>query len=250
MTGPNLSYDYFIVGDTWPYTYQELILPDGGRVRYDRISAGTSFSDAVYQNSSGGAKYFGSTIRYVGISWELKLKDGTTFIFADEERNSNPRRGAVREIRDRFGNALVIERDSVGNLTQITSPSGRYVQFIYNASDRITQANDNLGRTLSYGYDIDGRLIKATDPAGKFEAYTYDANHNMLTVQDKRGKLMVTNVYDVNSRVSQQTYHSYDALERLVSTTYANGSTVGTSYDTANRPTQFADSASGTVTLA
>ena len=204
--GTNLSYDLFIVGDTWPYTYQELVLPDSNRVRYNRISPGTSYGDAVYQNSSGGGQYLGSTIRYVGISWELKLKDGTTFIFADMGGNSIARRAAVRAISDRFGNALVIERDYVGNLTRITSPSGRYVQFLYDASDRIYQASDNLGRTLSYEYDIDGRLIKVTDPAGKFEAYTYDANHNILTVHDKRGNVMVTNIYDANNRVSQQTY--------------------------------------------
>lgn len=46
------------------------------------------------------------------------------------------------------------------------------------------------------------------------------------------------------------TRHTYDALDRLTSTTYADGSTIGISYDTANRPTQFADSANGTITLA
>lgn len=204
--GTNLSYDFFMIGDIWPYTYQELILPDGGRVHYNRISAGTSYGDAVYQNTSGGARYFGSTVRYVGGSWELKLKDGTAFTFPDAEGNSVPRYAAVRAIRDRFGNALILDRDNAGNLTRITSPGGRYLEFTYDASARVTQAKDNIGRTSSYEYDEASRLVKATDPLGQFEAYTYDANNNMLTVRDKRGNMKVTNEYDINDRVSKQTY--------------------------------------------
>ncbi|MDB5932961.1 MAG: hypothetical protein JWQ01_305 [Massilia sp.] len=204
--GTNLSYDFFMIGDTWPYTYQELILPDGGRVHYNRISAGTSFDDAVYQNASGGAKYFGSTVRYVAGSWELKLKDGTAFTFPDAEGNAVPRRAAVRAIRDRFGSSLTLERDSLSNLTRITSPSGRYLEFTYDDSARIIQARDNIGRASSYEYDETGRLVKTTDPLGQFEAFTYDANNNMLTVRDKRGNMKVTNEYDLNDRVSKQTY--------------------------------------------
>lgn len=204
--GTNLSYDFFMIGDIWPYTYQELILPDGGRVHYNRISAGTSFVDAVYQNTSGGAKYFGSTVRYLAGSWELTLKDGTVFTFPEAEGNSVPRRAAVRAIRDRYGNSLVLTRDNYSNLTRIASPGGRYLEFTYDGSARVTQAKDNIGRASSYEYDEAGRLVKATDPLGQFEAYTYDANHNMLTVRDKRGNMKVTNEYDLNNRVSKQTY--------------------------------------------
>jgi hypothetical protein len=41
--GTTFQYDIFMVGDINPYDYQELILPDGGRVRFDRISPGTSW---------------------------------------------------------------------------------------------------------------------------------------------------------------------------------------------------------------
>src|SRR5258708_18805428 len=45
-------YDMFLIGDINPYTFQELILNDGARVRFDRISQGTSFLDAVYIHAS------------------------------------------------------------------------------------------------------------------------------------------------------------------------------------------------------
>ena len=36
--GATDSYDILMVGDTNPYTYQELVLPDGARIRFDRVS--------------------------------------------------------------------------------------------------------------------------------------------------------------------------------------------------------------------
>jgi RHS repeat-associated protein len=207
--GTNLSYDFFLVGDTSPYTYQDLILPDGGRVRYTRTSPGTSFSDAVYTHTNTGSKYFGSVLKWAGQSgcyWELKLKDGMRYCFPEAAGATSARAGAVNAISDRFGNALSMTRDANKNLIRLVTPNGRTVDLVYDTSNRITSVTDNLGRTASYLYDASGRLTKATDPLGNFETYTYDASHNMLTVTDKRGNTMVTNVYDINNRVSKQTY--------------------------------------------
>ena len=207
--GTNLAYDFFLVGDTNPWTYQELILPDGGRVHYQRTSAGTGYSDAVYAHTSTPSPYFGSTIRRgTGAScyWELALQDGGRLCFPESMNSSNARRAAATSISDRYGNTLTFQRDVNSNLTRATSPGGRTIDLTYDAGNRIIQASDNGGRSVNYQYDTAGHLTKATDPAGQFQAYTYDASHNMLTVQDKRGNLMVTNAYDVNNRVSKQTY--------------------------------------------
>jgi len=204
--GTNLSYDFFTVGDTWPYTYQDLILPDGGRIRFTRISPGTSYSDAVYQSTSTPGPFFGAIIKYVYGGWQLTRKDGMVYVFGDREGSTNPRAAAVLSIKDRFGNALTLARDYSGILTQVTSPNGHRVNFSYDSGYRITQATDDLGRTTQYAYDIQGRLVMVTDPAGNTEEFTYDSNHNMLSVKDRRGNTMVANVYDANSRVTKQTY--------------------------------------------
>lgn len=206
--GANLSYDFFLVGDTSPWTYQDLILPDGGRIHYRRTSPGTSFTDAVYSHTTTATKYFGSTIRRGNGScyWQLDMKNGARICFPESAGSANARAAAATSIRDRYGNVLTLERDGNSNLQRITSPSGRYLQFAYDPHNRITQASDNIGRVVKYEYDTEGHLAKATDPDGKSKAYTYDQKHNMLTVQDARGNSMVTNVYDVNSRISKQTY--------------------------------------------
>src|SRR6185369_4870740 len=64
--GMSHSYEMFLVGTTWPYTFVDLILPDGGRVHYDRISAGTSFNDAVAVHSRGASAFYQSRNRRVG----------------------------------------------------------------------------------------------------------------------------------------------------------------------------------------
>jgi RHS repeat-associated protein len=206
--GTNLSYDVFLIGDSSPWTYQELVLPDGGRIHFDRTSPGTEWEDAVYAHSASATKYAGATLRHKDAAcfWELKLKSGALMCFPESYLASNPRVAAVTSMHDLNGNAVVVTRTSNGNATRVTSPSGRTIEFAYDGSNRIITAHDSAGRTISYDYDADGRLFKATDPLGKVEWYTYDANHNMLSVRDKRGNLMVTNDYDANARVSKQTY--------------------------------------------
>jgi len=202
--GSSLSYDMFLVGDLNPWTYQDLILPDGGRIHFVRTSSGTNYADAVYRTTTPGS-YYGSTIKYSG-GWNLQFPDGTVYLFPSYEGGTVARCGALNGIRDRYGNTLTFVRDSNCNLTSITSPNGRQVTLTYDTSNRIKQASDDIGRTVTYQYDSSGRLLTATDPANKSESYTYDDSNRMLTVVDKRGNTLVKNTYYSNGRVKQQDY--------------------------------------------
>jgi RHS repeat-associated protein len=205
--GTMLAYDLFLVGDTFPYTYQDLILPDGGRIHYTRTSAGTSNVDAIYSHTSTPSAFYGSTLYWDGVGWTLQLKDGTRYKFVDSFQTTNFRKSGPYQIIDRFGNTVNLVRDAgTGEVTQIVSPNGRRITLTYDASMRITQATDDIGRTVTYTYDASGRLASVTDPANGVEQYTYDASHRMLTVVDKRNHTMVTNTYDANGRVATQTY--------------------------------------------
>lgn len=216
--GTTHPYDIFLTGDTNPWTFADLILPDGGRIHYERISSGTGFIDAVYQHTLSPTIFYGSTISwnpnllpsfaFTG-GWELKLKNGTVLEFPDSEFASIPEQAGLVGIRDRYGNVLELTRDdnvtALGTLRQITSPNGRWIHFTYDASTRITQATDNIGRTLTYAYDSSGRLATVTDPAGGTTTYTYDASNQMLSIKDARGIVYLTNQYDTKGRVVKQT---------------------------------------------
>jgi RHS repeat-associated protein len=179
----------------------DLVLPDGGRVRFQRI-AGSGTADSTWQHVSTPTAWQGATLKInvPADRWEITTRDKSVYQFSDHAPNT------LTAIRDRYGNTVSITRVNVsGKISQITSPNGRFVAFEYDAANRIRQLHDNIGRTVRYEYDSEGRLWKATDPDGKFEQYAYDSAHRMTTVTDKRGNTMVTNVYDSNGRVQQQT---------------------------------------------
>ncbi len=217
--GTNHNYDIFMVGDNnlgpFPegYTYQDLILPDGGRIHFTRTSPCSvngycSFGDAVYTATSTTTDFYGATIRWggtaPGAAWTLTKKDGTVYQFPDSDNSTVPQAAAPIAMNDRYGNAVTFTRDFFHNLTQIMSPNGRYIQFTYDSSNRITQAQDNFGRTVQYAYDPSGRLSTVTDANNGSWTYTYDSNNNMLTIKDARQIIYLTNYYDANNRVYKQ----------------------------------------------
>jgi len=181
------------------YTEVDLILPAGGKIHYTRISPGTSFTDAVLEHTGSPSIFYKSRISWNGRGWDLKLKNGFTLVFGD----SSP----LQAIVDRYGNKVTITRTNgqTGNISKITSPSGRWIELSYDGNNRITQAKDCIGRTVSYSYDGSGRLISVTDAKGGVTNYTYDGADRMLTVQDPRSITFLTNEYDVNGRVKKQT---------------------------------------------
>jgi hypothetical protein len=61
----------YLTGDVGPYTYQELILPDGYRVRFERISSGTGYLDAVYEHTEAPDDYYGAKITWVPATGRL-----------------------------------------------------------------------------------------------------------------------------------------------------------------------------------
>jgi RHS repeat-associated protein len=202
--GANHLYDIFTIGDSSPYTYQDLILPNGGRVHFQRTSPGTGFNDAVYEHTSSPTEFQGAVISYVGGGWRLRMKNGVEMYFPDCT-GCTSRPAALLKYRDRWGNQLTLQRDSNSNLTRVTSPDGRTIDFTYDTSNRVTEARDNAGRAVTYQYDASGRLWKVTNPEAGVEEYGYDTSNRMTTVKKPNGVVMVTNVYDANGRVTGQT---------------------------------------------
>lgn len=239
----------FGIGSTHPYemflwsvnNYQEtdLILPDGGRVHYVRISPGTGYTDAVYEHTSTPSAFYKSQLSWNGNGWDLRLKDGTVYVFPDF--------APLKSIRDRNGNQITITRagGNTGNITQITSPNNRWIQFTYDTSNRITQAKDNIGRTVNYTYDSGGRLWKVTDPNNGMTEYTYDASHRMLTIKDARGIVYLTNEYDSAGRVTKQT-QADNSTYQFVYTLDSNGKITQTDVtDPRNNPRRITFNSTG-----
>jgi RHS repeat-associated protein len=205
--GTNLSYAMWLyTGSTASAPPEiDLVQSDGSKVAY-MLQSGTSLSNGLWTNTTTPSAFYGSVLTAFsnssGEGFTIKLRDRTVLKFAPHSPNG------IVSITDPNGNALTFTVTSPtvgGTITRVTSPSGRYVQFSYDGAGRIIQAADNIARTVSYAYDSAGRLSSVTDPNGKVESYAYDSSNRMTSVTDKRGNVMVTNVYDTNGRVSQQT---------------------------------------------
>jgi YD repeat-containing protein len=197
------SYDMFLIADVFPYTFQELILNDGARIRFDRISPGTGFVDAVYVHASAQDAFYGARLTWnndpSAQNWNLVVKDGSTFVFPEASTSTNPFCQAPVQFSDRYGNTVQLQRDPKSNsptgcqLRKIVSPNGRFISLTHDTQGRITQAQDNLGRTVTYTYDAPGRLSTVTDAGGGVTTYTYNDQNQMVTIQDARGIVYLTN---------------------------------------------------------
>jgi RHS repeat-associated protein len=218
--GTTLPFDLFLAGDPYSFLYADLILPDGGRIHYDRISSGTHYSNAIFEHTSTPTAFYKSRMTWNGslLLWELRLKDGTLLRFGKAE-------GAkLVFIQDRYGNSLRITRDTPGiqRITKVTSSNGRWIEFTYDGSNRITQAKDNIGRTVGYQYDAGGRLWKVTDVGGGVTEFTYDTSNRILTIKDPRNIVYLTNEYDTSGRVKKQT-QADGGIYQFAYTVDANG---------------------------
>ena len=220
-TGFTDSYEIYITNNGAPnYTTLDIVLPDGEKVHYLNNGNQSDWWLTNYVATlTSDPSYYGSTITWnnsTGNGWLLTLKNGTIYSFPEE--GNSPAASALAGITDRYGNALTINRDTNGNITQITSPNGRWVQFASDSNNRITQATDDLGRTVTYGYDTcgSGYLCSVIDANGGTTSYSYYTSNNpppsgyggtgnMSKIVDPRGNTEMTLLYDSNGRAAQQT---------------------------------------------
>jgi len=221
--GVGVGSDY----NTYLYANQQwidgkLILPDGGRVKYHRITPGgtgpSDYKTATFAADPTSTRFNGSVMAWNGNGFDVRLRDGTTYVFGEE--------APLQAIRDRFGNTVTITRAAAaadtdgrvrdkGPITQVTSPNGKWISFTNNATGQVTQARDNAGRTVDYTYDGTGHLSTVTDATGSVTTYTYDSAGRMATAKDGRGTVYLTNTYDSAGRVRTQTapdtgVHTFD----------------------------------------
>ena len=189
---------------------------------FDRVfSSGAGNFDATWEHTGSPGPFYKAVIVSNHPTFDLKLRDGTTYIFYGYSGNK------LQAIRDRFGNLVEFSRSPAlhGPITKVISPNGRYIELTYDGGERIISARDNIGRTVSYEYETSGansgRLKKVTMPDGGVWQYTYTSAGRIESIMDPRNNRMVLNEYD-NGRVSKQTYADNTTVQ-IAYTTDSNG---------------------------
>ncbi len=187
------------------FTTPQLVLPCGQAITFNQISGSNpQVGDPVgviWEHTGTDSMFYGATMQFStgdGEYWQVTLKDGTQYRF----QNGAP--SQLEWIQDRFGNQITFTNNG-GLIEQVSSPSGRFITFSYDSSNRVKTATDNTGRTITYTYNTSGTLAEVAYPDGTNEQYGYTSTNQMQTMQDRRGNVWVTNVYDTNGRVTKQT---------------------------------------------
>jgi RHS repeat-associated protein len=200
------TYGIFL-SSTNQYQVADLNMPNA-QYHFVRTSPGFGFADAVFAHTSSPTPFYGSQLAWNGDGWDLTLKNGEQYVFGEN--------APLQAVKDRYGNQVTLTRtfnSTSGNIVQVSSPNGRFINFTYNANNLITRISDSSGRMVSYAYDTSNRLIQVTDANGGITQYTYDSNNRMLTVQDARNIVYLRNEYDASGRVARQTLADGSSFE-------------------------------------
>jgi predicted Zn-dependent protease len=195
------SWDLFPVGSRQPYTYMEIIPCDGNGLRFERISKGTGYADAVYEHRTTNTAFLGSRITWNGNGWDLKLRDGSLYLFPDSYYGKRSADGALSGFRNAEGSTVKIERPNRRNLKKISTAEHRWIAFEYDMADRIITAEDYLKRKVDYLYDHGGRLAEVRGLKSTTR-YFYDNRH--LIAVEENGRRTAEFAYE-DGRVSRLT---------------------------------------------
>jgi YD repeat-containing protein len=202
--GTTHSGELYLIGDPASFQWAELILADGGRIRFERTSPGTSYLNAMFTHRSPSATWDGAQLGWVGSEWVLRKNDGTRMRFLACGGGLPVRACAIVQEIDSDGHAIDYRRDAIGRLLRIQADE-RWIALDYDDRGRISQASDNAKRWVRYEYDQPGRLARVTSSDGREHRYEYTALDEMALISDP-GKI-IENIYQ-DGRVVEQVNRS------------------------------------------
>ncbi|MCW2848537.1 MAG: hypothetical protein JWR90_2511 [Marmoricola sp.] len=193
------------------YSYLDVVLPDGLRLPYRRVSEGApEATGGVFEPGVGAGPFAGSQVTYAGSGWELRTRAGMVLGFA---RTGSPLR--LSWIRDPEGRTARFVRGPddqgrpVGDLVGVVSEDGQWARLDHDAEHRITGATDQVGDVVTYRYVRAGDHLAAASyrPVGgtvTTVGYRYqELTGRLVAVTDGRRELIRFG-YDEAGRVVRQ----------------------------------------------
>jgi len=179
-------------------------------------------------------------------SWYGEIASASTDGNTTEVRYAYDLLGNLKEKSQNINYGMSYVYSTIGNITQTTMPSSRTESYTYTANGNLdTIVSD--GNTFDYDYYDTGYVKSISYPDGLKTTYEYD-NINRITkvTTTKNGSAINTfkYEYDNNGNTTKEirngvaTLYSYDSLDRLISVTYSDGTSVTYEYDALNNRTK------------
>jgi YD repeat-containing protein len=223
--------EWWIHGNSDPRVpWGDLILADGGRIRFTRISPGHSREGAVLRHDMTPTEFNGALLSWTGSLWQMRFRDGSTALFFDCRGHARP--CSLTERRDPDGHTITFVRDRSGLLLKMES-EGRSIGFDYDDRKRIVRAYDASKNDVTYRYDDGGRLIQATMSEGTVRRYAYDGRNHLIRIEEP--DRVVENQFDESGRWTHQVVKTpgYDPAPYIATAHYVvkNGSVVESNFD-------------------
>ena len=127
--------------------------------------------------------------------------------------------------------------DPNGNALTITDPDNNLTQQSFDALNRLsTVTYPSPGGIATMTYDQHDHVLTVTDPNSNVTSYIYDGFGDAIQ-QASPDTVTTVYIYDADSNLTQKTdvtgaitNNTYDALERVLTTTYPNDATENVSY--------------------
>jgi len=188
--GASDTADWYLIGDSSTFQWAEVILEDGGRIHYDRVTTGTSLFNARFEHWTTPTAFFGSQLAWNGTDWIIRERNGTLLTFLA----CGPKHGlcGIASIRQPDGKTIRFRRNDMDALTRIEA-GDQWIVFEHREG-RISRIRDNAGQSVEYGYDGRGRLRQAVYSGGTKRTYDYDEQDRLIRIEEP-GRI-VENRYD------------------------------------------------------
>ena len=229
---------------------------------YDPMDRLVQTEKAFFDTSSQAPVASGSSIVHVDYSPDSQMAD-----ILDPDGNST-------QYHYDTANRLTLVVDPAGNSIVTTYDSDSNVSS-WRETEKSDLGNPDQVFVSSFAYDNLNRVIQTTDSGGNITRKGYDSRNNVLTMVDARGNVLhrefdglgrltrisrvltttgdgtgtivgsitTRNAWDDSSRLVSQTdangngtTYAYDSLNRLTSTTFADGTTRRLTYDVHGAP--------------
>lgn len=160
---------------TKTYTYNE----DGSLATFTR---GNGTFTYTYDGQTGRLTGDGHTLYTYDSRGNVKTVTNTNGVITMNYDNHD----RLINYSDYFGNTVAYTYDENNNVTSITYPGSKTVNYVYDALNRCTTVTDWNDRVTTFEYLTDDRFEKITLPNTSYTDYAYDAAGRMTGIVNKK----------------------------------------------------------------